>query len=312
MALRRPPLGAGFTAPQVFPDGNVDLTMIAQVARRAEQLGYDSLWATEQIIGDAVSLEPLSLLAYLAAITARVRLGVSVVVLPLRNPVHLAKTVATLDCLSQGRAILGVGLGGSDAHDAAFGLAGERRVARFVESLHVLDALWTQDAAHFDGDFYRLHGAAMRPKPIQQPRPPLWFGARSETALRRAVRYGDGWMGAGSSSETEFSHQAALIRHFLDDAGRDPATFTISKRVYLAIDDHRERAATRLRAWFAHTYGSADMANRVAIWGSQADVTARIEGLVEAGAQHILLNPVFDYDDHLDALQGFTGGEIPG
>jgi alkanesulfonate monooxygenase SsuD/methylene tetrahydromethanopterin reductase-like flavin-dependent oxidoreductase (luciferase family) len=235
-------------------------------------------------------------------------LGVSVVVLPLRNPVHLAKSVATLDCLSRGRAILGVGLGGGDAHDAAFGLTGERRVARFVESLYVIDALWTQESAHLEGEFFRLHGAAIRPRPVQHPRPPLWFGARSEAALRRAVRYGDGWMGAGSSSEAEFRQQAAHIRRYLAEAERDPATFTISKRVYLAIDDRPARAEARLRAWFAHTYGNADMANRVAIWGSLAEVSERIEGLVEAGAQHILFNPVFDYDDHLDALRAFTGG----
>jgi probable F420-dependent oxidoreductase len=307
MTLSRPPLGVGFAIPQIFPDGQVDLATIRRVAAKAEAAGFDSLWTQEQIIGQTVSIEPLTLITYLAAITERVRLGVSVFVLPLRNPVHLAKALASLDVLSGGRVAVGVGLGGGDeAHYAAFGLSAGQRVRRFVECLKVMNALWTEDRANFDGQFYRLHNAAMLPKPVQKPRPPIWFGARTEAALKRAVQYGDGWMGPGSSSAADFVQHVGHLRRFLDEAGRDPATFPISKRVYLAIDDDAGRAEQRLRGWFAHTYGNADMANRVAFWGPQPQVFEQITALVNAGAQHLLLHPVFDYDEQLDALRAFV------
>lgn len=304
MALTQPAHGVGMAAPQSFAGNKIDLAQIRQVATRAEALGYDSLWTQEGFFGPANTLAPLNLLTYLAAITARVRLGVSVLVLPLRDPVHLAKEVVTLDHLSGGRLTVGVGLGG-DAHYPAFGLTPDRRVRRFMEILNAMQALWTQEPASFAGEFFRFDQVRMNPKPVQQPHPPIWFGARTEAALKRAATHGDGWMGPGSSSAADFADHVTHLHRFLAQAGRDPATFLISKRVYVAIDDNAARAEERLRTWFGQNYGNADMANRVAIWGPAAHCLEQIESLVDQGAQHLLLNPVFDYDEHLDALKGF-------
>jgi alkanesulfonate monooxygenase SsuD/methylene tetrahydromethanopterin reductase-like flavin-dependent oxidoreductase (luciferase family) len=142
----------------------------------------------------------------------------------------------------------------------------------------------------------------MEPKPLQKPHPPLWFGAREPIALKRAVRHGDGWMGAGSSSSADFVKQVGEIRRFLDESKRDPATFALSKRVYLAIDDDRARAERRLRDWFGMRYKNADMATRVSVWGSVADCLDKLGELVRAGAQHLLLNPVFDEMEQLELL----------
>jgi alkanesulfonate monooxygenase SsuD/methylene tetrahydromethanopterin reductase-like flavin-dependent oxidoreductase (luciferase family) len=109
-------------------------------------------------------------------------------------------------------------------------------------------------------------------------------------------------MGAGSSSSDDFVHQYEMLRRLLDEAGRDPATFAISKRVYLAVDDHRDRAERRLREWFAARYRSADMAPRVSIWGSRAECIDKLAELVRAGARHLMLNPVFDELEHLELL----------
>lgn len=307
MATKRPQLGVGFALPQVFPDGSVDLNTVREAAQKAEALGFDSLWTQERILGAPVVLEPVSLLSYLAGITRRVRLGVSVFVLPQHNPVYLAKALSSLDVLSGGRVTAGVGLGSGDVLNPVFGLPVGKRVGRFLESLRVMDALWTQEKATLDGQFFKLNGVELQPKPVQKPRIPIWFGARTEPALRRAVQYADGWMGPGSSSAAEFTQHVLWIKQFLAEMGRDPKSFSISKRVYLAIDDKHARAERRLRDWFAYTYGSADMANRVAFWGSQNEVSERIEALVDAGAQHLLLHPVFDYDEHLEALQHFVG-----
>ncbi len=297
---------AGFALPQVFPDGTVDVELIRDIAAKAEAAGFDSLWTQEQLIGQAQSLEPIALLSYVAGITTRARLGVSILVLPVRSPLPLAKSLASLDVLSGGRLIAGVGLGG-EWDSGAFGVPQGRRVRRFLEVLQAIDALWREEEPQFEGEFFQLRGTQMHPKPLQQPRPPIWFGARTEAAIRRAVRYGDGWMGPGSSSSAAFREHVDGLRRALDDADRDPATFAVSKRVYLAIDDDADRAERRLRQWFAHNYGNEGMATAVSIWGPAEAVYERIDELIDAGAQHLLLNPVFDYEEHIDALRRYTG-----
>jgi probable F420-dependent oxidoreductase len=269
-------------------------------------MGYDSLWTQERIIGPSVSLEPLALMSYLAAVTETVRLGVSVLVLPLRSPPQLAKALATLDVLSEGRLDVGIGLGGSDKDAPAYGYDAGRRVRRFNEALALIDALWKNESVEYEGELYSLSGGSMAPKPVQKPRPPVWFGARAEAALRRAAKYGDGWMGPGSSSADDFRTSVAILRDALDAEGRDPSTYPVSKRVYVAIDDNADRAEGRLTEWFGHHYGNPEMASRVSIWGSAEHCYEQIAAIIDAGAEHLLLNPVFDYDEHLEALQRYV------
>ncbi len=293
----------GFAIPQVSPTEPVDVEPIGRVARKAEELGFESLWTLDQVLGGSRNLEPVSLLSYVAAITSRVRLGTAVFVLPQHNPVQLAKELATLDVLSGGRVDAGFGIGNDVApHNAAFGIPTGRRVKLLTESLAVMRALWSDRTATYEGEFFQLHDIRMEPKPVQRPGPPVWFGGRVEPALRRAVRLGDAWMGPGSSSIEDFREHFGVLKQALEAADRDPATFTISKRLYLAIDDNRERAEGRLREWFAHVYGSADLANQVAVWGPESYIRERIEEVVDIGAEHMLLHPVFDFDDHLEAL----------
>src|SRR5215472_5378232 len=257
----------GIAIPQAFTS-SVDIELIRKFVSRVEALGFDSLWVQEQILSDSAILEPVTLLTYVAALTAKPRLGSSALLTVIRNPVQLAKSLATLDQLSHGRLTVGVGIGGAHVPEHVFGVSGERRARRFVEGLAVMKALWTQPRASIAGEFWRFENVPMEPKPWQKPHPPLWFGAREAIALRRAVRHGDGWMGAGSSSSADFVRQAAEIRRFLEEAQRDPATFAISKRVYIAIDQDRRRAEKRLREWFGVRYKNADMAGRGSIWGS--------------------------------------------
>ncbi|MGC1808399.1 MAG: LLM class flavin-dependent oxidoreductase [Candidatus Binataceae bacterium] len=292
----------GISIPQTFDKSPIDLELIREFAPKAETLGYDSLWVQEQMIGDISALEPVTLLTYVAALTSRVRLGTAVLLTVIRNPVELAKTLSTLDQLSQGRLILGVGIGGPTTPHEIFGVPRERRPRRFLEGLQVLKSLWTEPKASVSGDFWKFENVAMEPKPMQKPRPPIWFGARTELALKRAVRHADGWMGPGSSSSAEFIQHMQWLGRLLDDAGRDPKTFSISKRVYIAVDDDRARAERRLREWFGARYHDSDMAPRVSIYGSRAECIDKLKALVRAGAQHLLLDPVFDHMEHLELL----------
>lgn len=291
----------GIEIPQVFFDGPVDMAHIRKFAVSAESMGYDSLWLQERIIGDFSMLEPVTLLSYVAAITTKLRLGASVILLTLRNPLQLAKAYASLDNMSGGRAILGVGLGGGQlgSHEEVFGYSRDKRVTRFTEAVQVLKLLWTEPKASFEGNVWNFNGIAMEPKPIQKPHVPLWFGGHHENALRRAVKYGNGWMGAGSSSSNAFIRESAKIRQFLDEAKRDPASFGIAKRVYLAVDRDKARAEQRIREWFARRYKNSELGPKVAIWGRVEECTEKIQGIVNTGAQHILFNPMFDEMEHL-------------
>ncbi len=291
----------GIAIPQAFIDRPVDMQLVRSYVSRAEALGYDSLWVQEQIVGDVPILEPVALLSYVAALTSKLRLGTSVMLTVLRNPVQLAKSLASLDQMSQGRLTVGIGIGGH-VPEAIFGYTSERRVRRFVEGLQVMKTLWTESKATVSGNFWQFEGIAMEPKPVQKPHPPVWFGARQEAALKRAVQHGDGFMGAGSSSTADFVKQYALLQQYLDDAQRDPATFAISKRVYIAIDDDRDRAERRLREWFGVRYKNADIAPRVSVWGSRSECIDRLSELAQAEAQHLMLNPVFDEMTHLELL----------
>jgi probable F420-dependent oxidoreductase len=292
----------GIAIPQSFIGAPVDVKLIREFLPRAEALGFDSLWVQEQIIGNVPVLEPVTLLTYAAALTSKARLGTSVLLTVIRNPVQLAKALASLDQLSGGRVIVGVGIGGAHVPEAVFGVPSERRAHRFVEGVKVMKALWTQSKATMAGDFWRFENVPMEPKPAQKPHPPVWFGARDAIGLKRAVRHGDGWMGAGSSSSANFVSNVEVLRRLLDEAKRDPATFAISKRVYIAVDDDRSRAERLLREWFSVRYRNAEMAPRVSIWGSRAECADKLAALVKAGARHLMLNPVFDEMEQMELL----------
>jgi probable F420-dependent oxidoreductase len=292
----------GIELPQVFFDGPTDMEHIRRFAMQAETLGYDSLWLQERIIGDFTMLEPVTLLSYVAGITTKLKLGTSVILLPLRNPLQLAKAYSSLDVMSGGRAVLGVGLGGGHlgSHEDVFGYSREGRVTRFNEAVQIIKLLWTEPTASFQGHYWSFKEISMEPKPLQKPHLPIIFGGHHDNALRRAVKYANGWMGAGSSSSASFIREASRIRTFLDQAQRDPASFHFAKRVYLAVDKDKSRGEKRLREWFARRYKNADLGPKVSVWGSSTECTEKIQEIVHAGAQHIVFNPMFDEIEHLE------------
>lgn len=294
----------GIAAPQVHTDLPVDMKQIRSCIERSEALGFHSLWVQEQAVlrRAASALEGVSMLSYAAALTRRIRLGSAVFLINLRNPIQLAKSLASLDQLSQGRLIIGVGLGAVTRIYQAYGLSPERRVARFNEALSVMQRLWSEEEVTFDGQFWKLAKATLVPKPVQRPHPPIWVGGNAPAALKRAVRRGSGFIGAGSTSTADYKAQVRLVVQAVDEAKKDPATFTIGKRVYLAVDSDRERALRRLSEWFDRYYGSAELAGRVAVWGSPEECIERLSEIVAAGARFLLLNPVFDLMEQMEIL----------
>src|SRR5438132_5430061 len=216
----------GMSLPHRSPEP-IDMNVVCQVAQRAEALGFRDLWVTENTLDHVFSFDPMVVLTYAAALTRSIRVGVSVVVLPIQNPIHVAHQIATLDYASNGRAILGVGLG-RDQHYAQFQVPRERRVRRFREEVELIKALWTELNISYYGSIYQLDAVAMSPKPVQKPHPPIWFGGGHPDAIRRAAAMADAWMGSGGSSNAEFARSVPLLREQLEKARRDPKTFPIS------------------------------------------------------------------------------------
>jgi probable F420-dependent oxidoreductase len=289
--------------PQLVADGTFDPGAFRTYMARAESLGFESAWTAEQVLGATPSLDPIETLTYAATCTERLRLGCAVFVTPLHSPVHLAKSLSTLDQLSRGRLEVGVGTGGRVRMFSAFGVDPGSLVARFNEGLQVMKALWSQPRVTFKGRFWQLENAAMEPKPFQKPWPPIWFGGSAPAALRRAVQNGNGFFGAGSQTTAQFAEQVKIVQGALADSER-AAEFKIAKRVYIAVDDDAVRGRQRIAAMLDKLYGYFGLQGmeRVAVYGPPEDCVNGLGEVAEAGAQLILLNPLFDEAEQMERL----------
>jgi probable F420-dependent oxidoreductase len=295
----------GMSLPHRSPDP-IDMAAVRQVAQRAEALGFQDLWVTENAVDHVFSFDPLQILTYAAALTTTIRLGVAVSVLPVHHPIHVAHRLATLDYVSDGRAILGVGLG-REHHYAEFQVAREHRVRRLREGVALVKALWTEAKVEYRGSIFRLEGGTMALKPVQKPHPPIWLGGDHPDAVRRAASLADGWMGAGGASKASFARSVPILREALEKAGRDPATFPISKRVFLAVAERPEVARAELHRWFSIVYRNPEGTDAAGVHGTPAQVRERLEELVALGANHLLLNPVGRYTEQVEALAATAG-----
>jgi probable F420-dependent oxidoreductase len=222
--------------------GVADAQALVDLACQAEELGIDSVWVHDHVfnvghvfdrIGGRPYYEPLTLLTFVAARTRRVRLGTSVLVLPYHNPVRLAKAAATLDVLSGGRLIMGVGVGLIEKEIRAMGGPYAERGAFTDESIAVMRALWTQDEPKFDGRYSRFDGMKFSPKPLQKPSIPIVIGGVSRPAIRRAARFGDGWQPLGMPPDA-LGQGIATLGEEARAAGRDAAKIPVSIAMSLA------------------------------------------------------------------------------
>jgi probable F420-dependent oxidoreductase len=298
--------------PQFVDEGGFDSAAFRRYLTRAEALGFEGGWTLEQVFGSASLLGAIETMTYAAACTERLRLGCAVFVTPLHQPVHLAKSLSSLDQLSGGRLEIGVGTGGRARPFEAFGLVQDGFVTRFNEGLALMKSLWTESKVSHAGRFWQLDGATMEPKPRQRPHPPIWFGASAPAALRRAVRHGDGFFGAGSATTEAFAEQVSIVRRELEEQQRHPNAFRIAKRVYITLDDNAERARTRMAAGLVRIYG--DFGRRlepVAVAGPPEVCVDALREVAAAGAEMIMLNPVFDQADQMERLAKEVMPHVP-
>ena len=257
----------GLLLPQAGPDITADL--VVRYARAAEDAGYDSLWTIDHVVLprkwtsvypytpsgspprriqiDAHLLEPLTQLTYVAAVTNRVQLGTSVLVLPMRQPVLHAKVMASLDHIAGGRFILGAGIGWAKEEFEVLSVPYERRGARMDEALQVLRRLWTEDWVDFKGEFYRLPGG-WTSKPHPPRRVPIWLGGDSRQQFERIGRWGDGWLAPANHMPTA-REEFERAQRAAERAGRDPTELTLAMAgITLLREDRHDEVAARLTA----------------------------------------------------------------
>src|SRR5436853_3768184 len=295
----------GMSLPHRSPEP-MDMATVRGVAMRAEALGFRDLWVTENTLDHVFCFDPVVVLTYAAAVTTKIRLGASVVVLAIHRRLMVAHQWACLDYVSNGRAILGVGLG-REHHYRQFEVPEQGKVRRFREEMDLIKALWTEDKVTYRGAFYNLENETMAPKPVQKPHPPIWMGVGHPDALRRTARLADGWMGSGGSSKAAFAQSIPILKDALAAQGREPAAFPISKRVFVSVDERPEIARAELHRWFTVVYRNPEGTDASGIYGTPEQVRERLEELIAAGANHLLLNPVARYAEQLEALASVVG-----
>jgi probable F420-dependent oxidoreductase len=294
----------GMSLPHRSPD-SISVDVVRTVASRAEALGFRDLWVTENTLDHVTSFDPVAVLTYAAAVTSRIGLGASVLVLPVHDPRMVAHQWATLDYLSNGRALMGVGIG-RPFHFREFQVPEAGRVGRLREAIELIRALWSQEKVTHHGRFYHLDEASLGIRPVQQ-KLPIWMGVGHPDAIRRAAGLGDGWMGAGGSSTEDFRRAVPLLRESLEKAGRDPDRFPISKRIFISVDDKPEIARAELHRWYTEVYHNPAGTDASGVHGTAEQVRARLEEMVAMGANHLLLNPVARHVEQLEALADVVG-----
>jgi alkanesulfonate monooxygenase SsuD/methylene tetrahydromethanopterin reductase-like flavin-dependent oxidoreductase (luciferase family) len=298
--------------PQRDSDG-FDAAGFKSYLARAEELGFGGGWTLEQTIGPAPLIAPLELLAYAAACTTRLRLGVAVLITSLHDPLQLAASVTAVDRLSHGRLDLGVAPGGGFRRFEAFGVDGATFISSFTEGLELMKAAWSDEpTVTYHGRFRDVDGLPIQPKPVQRPHPPIWFGANAPKAIARAVRLGDAFLGAGSSTTASFVEAVKTVRHELEKQGKDPAGFTIGKRIYLMVDDDADRARERVLAGLHRIYGGMPGIEAVPVSGTPQDVVRGVRDVIDAGAEMVLLNPVGEHvAEDREQMERLALGVIP-
>ncbi len=288
--------------PGPWPSGPGGAAVLWKLTDLCERSGIDSLWLSDRLSSPLPVLEPLTTLAAIAARTNRLKFGPSVLVLPFRTPVVVAKELATIDYLSGGRLLPAVGVGVELPREfEASGVLFKERGRRTDEAIEIIRRLWLEDEVTFQGEFYRLDRVSILPKPVQTP-PPIWIGGKSEAALRRAGRLGDGWIPSFIASD-EFALGVERVQRYAKEAEREvPADHFGVLVNYLLIDS--PEAGWRLADPHLPR-GRVDEATLRAstAFGPPEVVIGKLEQYIAGGGSKFILRPLCPPDLMLEQIQ---------
>jgi len=259
---------------------------VVNFAKKCEAMGCHSMWSVDFVAYD--NLEPLTILAAAAGATQRIRLGTSVLLGNLRHPTHLAKIISTLDFISNGRVILGLGLGSRESDYKAFEIEYEHRGSREVEHVQLMKRLWTEENVTHKGKFFNVENLSVGPRPVQKPHPPIWTGGTAETALKRAGTWADGFI-CGTSAIPNFPITWKKISSYAEAAGRDPSKIARAGLTFMAIDDDQNKAGETVEDKVMRYYGMRiDVAN-TCLFGPPAAIVGRIEAFLSKGLDTVII-----------------------
>lgn len=274
-----------------------------------ERWEIDSVWVSDRIAAPRATLDPVVFMAFLASRMRNMKFGASALVLPTRNPVVLAKQLATLDYLCKGRLLLVVGIGGDDSRDFdAVGVRKEERGKRGDEAITLMKKLWSEEKVHFDGQFYSVRDLTLLPRPYQKGGPPLWVGGRSKAAFRRAGRLADGWL-ASSVTPGEVAAGIEAIRAHAAEAGReipdDHYGVLVPFRFAPNAEEALEIAGSSIRRRqdiFPTDYAAL---------GAPEQVRQRLKEYVAAGATKFVMRPYGPRETHVEQIKMLAKEVIP-
>jgi probable F420-dependent oxidoreductase len=264
------------------------------LVRRIEALGFESVWTGDHVSFHNPMYESLTLLASYASITSRIRLGTAVYLLALRQPAVAAKITATLDVLSGGRFIFGVGVGGENPKEfEVCGVPHAERGARVTEGIDVVRTLWRDTPASFKGRFTRFSGVSLDPKPVQTSGPPIWIGGRSDAALARAGRQGDGWVSYVVQPE-RYAQSLDKIRKAAAAAGRSLDGFAAAHLAFVTVGRDYESAKTVWTEALTKRYAQnfEPLAGKYGIIGTPEQCAESLQRFRAAGCNYVILNPI--------------------
>jgi probable F420-dependent oxidoreductase len=283
------------------------------LAQRCEELGFDSLWTGDHVSFHNPLYECLTLLASYSGITRRVKLGSAVYLLALRHPTVVAKVTSTLDVLSAGRLIFGVGVGGENPKEfEACGIPHRERGARVNEGIEVVRTLWRDTPATFKGRFTQFEGVSIDPKPVQKPGPPIWIGGRSDAALRRAARLGDGWVSYVVHA-SRFANSLEKIRSAAAEAGRSLEGFTPAHLVFITMGHDYDTAKATWVRLLSKRYAQdfSPLAERYGIIGTPAQCAEQLARFVDAGCRYFLMNAIVDVEAQREQIESIAAEIVP-
>ena len=283
------------------------------LARRVEALGFESIWTGDHVSFYLPLYESLTLLASYASITTRIQLGTAVYLLALRQPTVVAKITSTLDVLSGGRLVFGVGVGGENPKEfEASGVPRRERGARVDEGIEVVRTLWRNAPATFKGRFTSFEGVTIAPRPLQPAGPPIWIGGRSDAALARAGRIGDGWV-AYLVTAQRYRESLGKIGEAADRGGRSLDHFARAHLVFITVGRDfewaRQRWVSRLSERYNQDFGP--LAERYGVIGTPAQCRETLEKFVDAGCNYFIVNPVGDPSETGPQIEAIAADILP-
>ncbi|MFT4582674.1 MAG: putative F420-dependent oxidoreductase [Gammaproteobacteria bacterium] len=285
---------------------------VASMAKRIEALGYDILACGEHVTFHGDTANGIVSLSVAAGATEKIKLMSSITLLPLYPPALLAKMGAALDAASNGRFMLGVGVGGEYPKEfVACGIPVKQRGARTDDSLEVLERVWAGTNVTYNGRFTTLDDFSLKPMPIQKPRPPIWISGRKDVAMRRAARYGDGWLPYMYTPE-QLAESISKIRQYGEEIGRDLSDFKPGMFLFTTVHDDRRKAIEMAAATLSKQYAQdfSELVHKYAVAGNPDDCKARLNEYIDAGARLVLLSPCCP-DAEVDAnLENIAKGVV--